>query len=652
MEPNNIQAESNPSSQPFRNPFLTNYKPNPFQNVVQPQNQNMNMSQSQQHQQHQYQNQRQSLPPFNNGNQVGNQGYPILQNPAQPQNFFPQNHVQPQNHGQPQNLFPQNQNLNQSQNQVRAQPIPVNGNPHGIFGSNICSTHHKPLNNICKARVCSQRLLCDTCVVEHSKGKESLHKNIVTMQEFLDSSLLYQLELYAKEEGSIFKPLDDRYHGVCSTISSSFEDLKAKITELLNQCEQKAKVKAKDYFLKPRPKKWVSLKNEYISTKEAYLKAKDKGVSKELDDLVQTINKVLQHKKEKEEDSLQEIIETQHQHMDKVLQQFKESISAMMESLFSGVQESGLKIGCQTLNYYKDVKIENKLMINSMVYVPKLDQIVTGSETGVIAGWSPITFDNLMSCKVHSDAINSLIYIEKEALLVTGSKDTSIKMFPVAPYGINTKKPILYTGHKGAVRSLLYLEGEDRVASAGEDPDIRIWSIRSGNLDTTIPTKGWKSSGDEMAFIRPERWIVVAGKKELRIYDYVTKELLITQGVVKAVGSMDYLLEKKLLIVQDDDAKITLFKVDGEKKKIQRERRLCLPASLKKPAYFKCFESSDLMLVSTGTNKVAVFALSTGGLLKEIETNLKSTTCISWLNNERRIIIGDSGSGLLGVLQY
>jgi len=655
MQPSNSHPDDNPLAHSYRNPFQAGYRPAPIQQQQQNPNVNQNMNQAQPQPQ-------QWLPPQNPQNQAAQPQAPFLdvnsllrpiQNLFQPQNPNPNNNMnQGQNQVQPQNI-PQNQNQQpQIQVQPQNQSQTILPNPNAIFGPSICNTHHKPFNHVCKAEACPQRLLCDLCVPEHSKGKDKPHKDIITMKELLDVSLSYQLELYAKEEKSIFKPLDDRYYGVCSTISSSFESLKAQINELLVQSEAKAKAKAKDYFLKPRPKKWVALMEEYNAAKQAYLNVRSEGHTKVLDEFIEVVNKVQQHKKEKEEDSLQEILETQKEEMDKVLQRFKESVAYMMDRLFNSAQESALKVTTNGLTYHKEVKTDAKFLINTMVYVPRLDQIVTGSENGTISAWTPLTFDHLVSYRVHSAAIDALIYLEKEALIVTGSKDNSIKMFPVTSAGINVKKALVYTGHTDAVRSLLYLEGEDRIASAGEDPDIRIWSLRSGNLDNTINTKGWKSCADEMAFIRPERWIVVGGKKEIKIFDYVTGDLLITQGAVKAIGSMDYLLEKKILMVQDDNDKITLWKVDGEKKKLKKERRLCLPYSLKKPAYFKCIEMSDLVLVSTGTNKMAVFSLSTGALLKEIETKLQSTTCITWLRSERRILVGDSGSNLLGVLQY
>lgn len=572
---------------------------------------------------------------------VGNQSQDPFQNYAKPQHI-------PQNQAQlpvPSRTQSQTQNRAQSYVPNQGQNISMSSN---LFGPSVCTAHHKALKYICKDEICTQRLLCEVCV------ESQLHKDVATNKELLDASLLYILELYAKEEESVFKPVDDRYHGVCSTISSSFEDLRAQINELLIQSEERAKARAKEYFLQPKSKKWVGLKEEYTSAKAAYLKVQSKGQSKELDEFVQTVNKVLHHKKEKEQDSIQEVLEVQKKEMTQMLQRFKGSLSLIMDKLYpnvSGMQEHDSKFDGSALKYFKGVKTNNKLTVNSILYISKLDQVVTGSETGTISTWNPRTFDPIMTYNVHDGAINSMIYLEKESLLFTGAKDTFVQIFPVTPGGLSIPKAQVLVGHTEAVRSLLYLEGEERVASAGEDPDIKIWNVRTGNLEMTISTKGWRSSGDEMAFIRPQKWIAVAGKKEIKIFDYVTKECVITQAA-KAVGSMEYLMEKQLFVMQEESEKISLWKVDAEKKKLRKEKKFKLPMSLKKPAYFKCIESSELGLVSTGTNKVFVYDLATGGLIKQIETNLQSTTCITWLKNERRILIGDSGSGLLGLLQY
>jgi len=660
MQSNNpYQNNQNQYPQPHQNPirfapypnFEVNYAPvQNHQDPIYLNGDNFNNAQrlSQQQQQPQY--------PALNQNQLFQ---PLEQNLSQFQNYAPpliKN--QSQEYAKPQNL-PQNNPIPNNQSQPRHQSkksisSSQNGVLSGIFGPSVCAAHHKPLKNICKDEGCQQRLLCDFCVFEPvSKGQEKPHKDIAAIQELLDISLFYQLEAYAKEEENVFQPLDDRYHGVCSTISSSFEDLRIKISELLVQSEERAKVKAQEYFLQPRPKKWVALMEEYKTKKAAYVSVQNQGQTRQLDDFVSLINKVEQQKKEKEEDSIHHILEIQKEQMEKILRGVKASITMMVDKLFpsSNIQEPDLKVSVSDLKFFKDVKTNNKFIMNSMVYIPKLGQIVTGSETGTISTWNPVTLDPIKTYKVHDGPINSLLYLEKENLLLTGSRDTLIKMFPVTNTDINVAKSTVFSGHTEAVRSLLYLEGEDKFASAGEDPNIRIWNISTGNLDATISTKEWRSFGDEMAFIRPEKWIVVAGKKDIKIFDYVTGDLLMTQSG-KALGSMDYLLEKRLLMLQEDNDKVILWRINSEKKKLKKETKFSLQFNLKKPAYFQCLESSDLVLVSIGTNKIAVFSLSTGTLLKQIETNLQSTTCLTWLKGERRLLVGDSASGNIGILQY
>lgn len=155
-----------------------------------------------------------------------------------------------------------------------------------------------------------------------------------------------------------------------------------------------------------------------------------------------------------------------------------------------------------------------------------------------------------------------------------------------------------------------------------------------------------------MIFIRPERWIVAAGAGEIRIYDYIKRQFIMSQSVMKKMGSLYFLNDRRCLVAQDSKDRIQLWKLDSEKKRLRKEKTLKLAHKAKKPVYFKCFDESDLLLVSGGSDKISAFDLASGQLVKEIETGLQKTTSITLLKNERRMVVGDAGSNMLGVLNY
>jgi len=452
------------------------------------------------------------------------------------------------------------------------------------------------------------------------------------------------------------EPSDPRYQAISASISKAFGELRTRGEELLNQAEEKAQQKVKEYFILGKDAQgWSDLRQDYLVKRDAYLAGGVGMQNKELEDFIKVLNDI-QARKIQREVEIQENLKLGRDQMDKFLQRMKENIAILTDTLFQMNREDPQQpptiIDPAKIYYSKEVKGDHKLILNAMTYIPKVDQLITGSECGTLTAWNPTTYAPITTYKVHSNAINTILYVERENLLFTGSKDKSVRAFPVNSNGINIKKPEVFTSHTAPVRSLLLLEGEDRIASAGEDADIRVWHLKSRNLDTIISTRGWKTTGDEMAWIKPERWIAAAGKKEIRIYDYVTRELLIKQGAMKMTGSLCFMMEKRLLAVQDDNNRITMWKLDSDKKKLRREMRLKLPEKAKKPVYFKCFEESDMIVASTGTNKVVVFDLTNGQNVKEIETKLQNPTCFTLLKNERRIAVGDAGSNLVGFLHY
>jgi len=538
------------------------------------------------------------------------------------------------------------------------QPAVVNHNAvfHGLHFNAHCPIHQIPITHLCKAPNCKTRLLCEACAGDHLIQSYDHHSSTVLYKDFLGDSTLNELNQLSQEEHALSEPLDPKYPDVCSTIQDAFKDLKARVDELMNQAEEKALQRVKEHFLlKKDTTLWEVLKVDYLTARDIYLASVVGVPSHALENFIQVLNLIERKKKEKAQD-LEATLKHEKEQMDKFLLRLKENIPLLTDNLFSNKEEDDQKLSLlinpESITFKTKVKGDHKYIFNAMTFIPKLDQFVSTSEGGTITTWNPTTFAPITTYKVHNDKINSIVYVDKENLLVTGSQDKSIRLFPVTSHDINIKKPEIFTSHTAPVRSLLVLEGEDRLASAGEDADIRIWNLKARNLDTIISTNGWKTSGDEMIFIRPERWIVAAGQGEIRIYDYIKRQFIMSQDVMKKMGSLYFLNDRRWLVAQDSKDRIQIWKLDSEKKKLRKEKALKLPNKAKKSVYFKCFDESDTLLVSGGSNKISAFDLASGKLVKEIETGLQKTTSITLLKNERRMVVGDAGSNMLGILHY
>lgn len=558
--------------------------------------------------------------------------------------------------------FNQNQHPDFNQPQFHAQPELQHApsvHPEAVLKfqhlNARCTLHQYPMNLVCQSPVCNKRLLCGLCAEEHGKNYSGHKGSITALQDLLDDSIIAQLDNLIREEQYSKYPHGDKCEKAMSDIHFTFEGLKLNVIELLNQAEEQAKEKAKEFFMSKQGRGWDHIRREYLNKKDIFLQSNPGVQTLELVQLIDIVNKIKAQQFELENDLL-EALRAQKNQADKFLMRLKENIGLITDNLFADKNKDSqalpVKIDPNYIYYNTESKGDHKLLLNAVTCIPKYDQLVTANEAGVISLWNSTTFGHLGSYKVHNDAVNALLYVESEGILVSASKDKSIRLIPVREEGLHIKKIEVFRSHSAPVKSLVLLEGEDRFASGGEEPDIRVWNFKTRNLDNIINTKGWKVTGDEMAFIRPERWIVAAGTKKIRIYDYVTRELLITQSVVKMMGSLAFLSEKRLLVAQDDNDRIMVWKVDGEKKKLKTEKKIKLKNKVKGQAYFKCFEDSDMMLVSMRSNKVGVYKLSTGAFLKDIETKLNNTTGMTVLKNERRIVVGDSGSNNLGVLQY
>jgi len=527
-----------------------------------------------------------------------------------------------------------------------------------------CPKHIKEnIKHVCKAPACQQRLLCDECLIQHNKKFKDHTKDIGFLIDLFDDTLLLQqFDNLCNEKEFASVALDDLYQRLCTSIIVTFDSLRKKVAGVISSAENKAHTRAKDFLLGIKdPQGWGYLKADYINKRESYTLSKVGVQTKELDSLIDTLNKI-EEKQKTWDTAIQKVLKIQKDELDNIVNKVQTQADHLVNTIFPKQnQETTLvlepprpiiKIASNTITYSSEAKATHKFMLNAMTYLSKPDRFVTSGDDGSLTLWNPSNFTAIDNLKVHKDAINALLYVEKENSLFTASNDKTIRVIPVTDSGLSMEKPELFTDHSAPVKSLLYLEGEGKLVSAGEDADLRIWGLKTRSLEGFIDTKGWKTCGSEMLYIKPEKWIVVAGRKDIRIYGLTSKQLLMSYGGAKITGSMSFMVEKRFIVVQDDDDRIVVLKIDHEKRKLKQEMKLKLPASVDGPIFFKCIEDSNLLLVSTGTKKVAMFSLLTGKIIKEFDTKLHSTTGLSLVHRHRRIVVGDGRSNLIGLFKY
>jgi len=525
-----------------------------------------------------------------------------------------------------------------------------------------CPKHKETIKSVCKAPACQQRLLCESCEPQHNKTFKDHKDSIVPLIDLFDDTLLLQqFDNLCNDKEFASVALDDLYQRLCTSIIVTFDCLRKKVAGVITSAEKKAHARAKDFLLSVKdPQGWSYLKTDYINKRESYTLSKVGVQTKELDSLIESLNKITE-KQKSWDTAIQKVLKIQKDEIDNIVEKVQNQANQLVNAIFPHQNDDALvlepprpiiKIPSNTITYSSEAKAPHKFMLNAMTYLSKPDRFVTSGDDGCITVWNPSNFTALDTFKVHKDAINSLLYVEKESSLFTASNDKTVRVIPVTTSGLSMEKPELFTDHSAPVKSLLYLEGEGKLVSAGEDADLRIWSLKTRSLDGIIDTKGWKTCGNEMLYIRPEKWIVVAGRKEIRIYGLTSKQCLMTYGGAKITGSMSFMVEKRFIIVQDDDDRIVVLKIDHEKKKLKQEMKLKLPSSVEGPIFFKCIEDSDLLLVPTGTKKVAMFSLLTGKIIKELDTKLHCTSGISLIHRHKKIAIGDGRSNLIGLFKY
>ena len=103
--------------------------------------------------------------------------------------------------------------------------------------------------------------------------------------------------------------------------------------------------------------------------------------------------------------------------------------------------------------------------INSAVYSPDGDRIVTGSRDKTAKVWDANTGQELMTLKGHGDWVISAVYSADGDRIVRTSSDNTAKVWDAQ----TGKELFTLTGHEGYVLSAVYSPDGKRIATCGDD---------------------------------------------------------------------------------------------------------------------------------------------------------------------------------------
>lgn len=157
-----------------------------------------------------------------------------------------------------------------------------------------CVVHQFPLDTICRAPECTNRLLCNLCAAEHASHFCGHKDTFTPLMDLLDDSIIAELESLATEEQQCTERVNNRCQqpAAPATIKAFFEKLRIKMNDALDWTEEQAKKRAKERALLKLKFGWGNLRNEYVMKKRMFLSAKPGCQTWELLQLIDIMNRI------------------------------------------------------------------------------------------------------------------------------------------------------------------------------------------------------------------------------------------------------------------------------------------------------------------------------------------------------------------------
>ncbi|WP_460218573.1 WD40 domain-containing protein [Psychroserpens sp. MEBiC05023] len=226
--------------------------------------------------------------------------------------------------------------------------------------------------------------------------------------------------------------------------------------------------------------------------------------------------------------------------------------------------------------------------------------------------------------KNHKDHVNSSVFSPDYEKILTASKDGTAKLW-------NAKSGNLihtFSGHKDQINSAIFSPNGEKILTASKDGMAKVWDINSGTLDYSIITGDYDVN---LAIFSSNGEQVVTCSKQVRLWSAITGKLLDSLGGGPEVLHAKYLLDGSQLITATNFGEVNIWN--------NKKQKLTIKAHT---AYIRSIEFStneeQFLTSSPFDNKVKIWDLSTGNLIKEIQDVQSGIVLATYSSNSNEIL--------------
>lgn len=114
--------------------------------------------------------------------------------------------------------------------------------------------------------------------------------------------------------------------------------------------------------------------------------------------------------------------------------------------------------------------------VNRIAFSPDGKTVVTSGDDGTARIWDPISGDDLIVFKGHTDIVAGVAFSPDGKYLLTSSFDGSVRLWEVS----NGREVRRFTGHPGGAFGVAFSPGGKTVLTSGADGTARLWDVQTG----------------------------------------------------------------------------------------------------------------------------------------------------------------------------
>jgi WD40 repeat protein len=115
--------------------------------------------------------------------------------------------------------------------------------------------------------------------------------------------------------------------------------------------------------------------------------------------------------------------------------------------------------------------------VNRVAFSPDGKTVATTGDDGTARIWAPLTGEDLMIFKGHTDRVTGVAFSPDGKYLVTCSFDSSVRLWEVA----SGKEIRRFAGHRnGSFSAAFSPDGKFILTSSGRDETARLWDVTTG----------------------------------------------------------------------------------------------------------------------------------------------------------------------------